>query len=70
MSEVVVIAVLHYQSGGAALRSVERFEHLADVPQQWAQHITATNNPQVIYAERVCIVYTPRTHQPFFNPQE
>lgn len=61
-----MIAVLHYQSGGAALRSVERFESLADVPTQWAQHITATQNPQVVYAEGVCIVYTPRTHQPFY----
>ena len=66
MSEAAVIAVLHYQSGGAALRSVERFECLADVTAQWAQHITATQNPQVVYAERVCIVYTPRTHQPFY----
>ena len=59
-----MIAVLHYQD--CALRSVDRFESLADVPPQWAQHITATQNPQVIYAERVCIGYTPRTHQPFY----
>ena len=65
MSEAAVIAVLHYQDT-VALRSVDRFESLADVPAQWAQHITATNNPQVIYAERVCIVYTPRTHRPFY----
>ncbi|MHB1669243.1 MAG: hypothetical protein ACYCUK_17990 [Thiomonas sp.] len=59
-----MIAVLHYQD--CVLRSVDRFEHLVDVPQQWAQHITATQNPQVVFVERICIVYTPRTHTPFY----
>ncbi|SCC94947.1 hypothetical protein THIX_61005 [Thiomonas sp. X19] len=60
---IVVLRLDYLAVTGPLVRQTERYNTLAGVPTVWARHITSQQSAQVIYAEGVAIIYTPRTHE-------
>lgn len=60
---IVVLRIDYPAANGPLVRQTERYNALADVPTVWARHITSQQHAQVVFAEGVAIIYTPRTHE-------